>query len=241
MRAVTVSEYGAVPAVTDMPDPQPGPGQLLIRVEAAGVNPMDRQIAAGALQAMMPAQFPLILGSDLAGTVEAVSEGAVRFAPGEEVFGQLLVAPLGSAGTYADLVAVSEDAPLARVPRGLDPLVAAALPTAGATALSIVDALEPLTGKTLLLIGAAGGVGSFTTQLAANAGAQVIAIARADAADRLRAYGAEEVLDYTEAPVADSVRRAHPDGIDVLVDVVSDADGFAGRITIIALTPTGLS
>ena len=79
MRAVTVSEYGAAPALTDLAAPRPGPGPVLIRIEAAGVNPMDRQIAAGALQAMMPGQFPLILGSDLAGTVEAVSSfGADR-------------------------------------------------------------------------------------------------------------------------------------------------------------------
>jgi NADPH:quinone reductase-like Zn-dependent oxidoreductase len=241
MRAVTVSKYGGVPALTDMPDPQPGPGQLLIRVEAAGVNPMDRMIAAGALQATMPGQFPLILGSDLAGTIEALGEGARRFVPGENVFGQLLVAPLGSAGTYAERVAVSEAAPLARVPQGLDPLVAAALPTAGAAALEIVDSLEPLAGKTLLLVGAAGGIGSFATQLAANAGAHVIAVARADAAARLRAYGAEEVLDYTETPVVDSVRHTYPDGIDVLVDVVSDADGFAALASLVSPGGTALT
>jgi NADPH:quinone reductase len=171
MRAIAVNEYGAMPALMEVPDPQPGPGQVLIKVEAAGINPFDRMIADGALQPIGPARFPLVLGVDLAGIVEAVGEGAGRFAPGEEVFGQLLVAPWGSAGTYTERVAVSEDQPLARVPPGLDPVVAAALPTAGSAALEIVESLEPLSGKTAVLVGAAGGVGSFATQLAANAGA----------------------------------------------------------------------
>jgi NADPH:quinone reductase len=235
-----VSEYGAVPALMEVPDPQPGPGQVLLKVEAAGINPFDRMIADGALQAIGPARFPLVLGVDLAGIVEAVGEGADRFAPGEELFGQLLIAPWGSAGTYAERVAVSEDAPLARVPHGLDPLVAAALPTAGSTALEIVESLEPLTGKTALLVGAAGGVGSFATQLAANAGAYLLAVAGADAGDRLRSYGAAEVIDYTAGSVPDALRRAHPDGIDVLIDLASDADGFAELASLVRSGGTAL-
>ena len=186
MRAITVNEYGAAPALTEIPDPRPGPGQLLIKTEAAGMNPMDRTIANGGWKEVMPASFPLILGADLAGVVEAVGEGAGKFLPGDEVFGQLLIAPLGTAGTYAEYVAVTEDAPLARLPKGLEPGIAAALPTAGVTALEIVESVEPLTGKTVLIVGAAGGVGSFATQLAANAGAQVIAVAPAAADDRMR-------------------------------------------------------
>ena len=180
MRAITVNEYGAAPALTEVPDPHPGPGQVLIKVEAAGMNPMDRSMAAGAWKEQMPGSFPFVLGADLAGVVEAIGEGADRFKVGEEVFGQLIVAPLGSAGTYAEHVAVTENAPLARRPEGLDPIVAAALPTAGVTALQIVESLGQLTGKTILMVGAAGGVGSFAMQLAAQAGAHVIAVARAD-------------------------------------------------------------
>jgi len=116
MRAVTVSAYGAAPAITDLPDPAAGPGQVLIKVRAAGVNPMDRSIAEGQWQAMMPAVFPLILGADVVGVVDAVGEGTTRFSPGESVFGQLLIPPLGSAGTYAEYVAVSQDAPLVTMP-----------------------------------------------------------------------------------------------------------------------------
>jgi NADPH2:quinone reductase len=227
MRAITVSEYGAAPAVTELPDPKAGPGQILVKIRAAGVNPMDRAIAEGQWQSMMPAVFPLILGADLAGVVEAVGEQVSRFSPGDEVFGQLLIPPLGSAGTYAEHVSVTQDAPLARVPRTLETTTAAALPTAGGTALNLVEALGELTGKTMLIVGAAGGVGTFATQLAAQAGARVIASARSSDAARVRGYGAVETIDYDAVALPESVSTAHPEGIDVLVDLASDPAGFA--------------
>src|SRR5690348_10698533 len=205
MRAVTVTEYGATPAVAEMPTPQPGPGQVLIRLHAAGMNPMDRALASGAWKPM-PATFPMVLGVDGAGAVEQLGPGASRFSVGDDLFGQLLIAPLGSAGTYAEYVAVTEDAPLARVPGGLDDVVAAALPTAGGAGLALVALLEPLAGKTVLIVGAGGGVGSFA-QFAANAGASVIATVRVHDAERMRAYGATETIDYAAIDVPDAVRQ----------------------------------
>jgi len=241
MRAITVSQYGAIPALTEMPDPHPGPGQVLIKVKAAGINPMDRSVADGGWKARMPAVFPFILGFDVAGAVEAAGEGAVKFAVGEEVYGQLIVAPLGSAGTYAEYVAVTQDAPLARIPQGLDPAVAAALPTAGVTALEIVETIGSLVGKTALIVGAAGGVGSFVTQLAANAGGHLIAVVRVDANERMRAYGAAEMIDHTAVSVPDTIRRTHPDGIDVLIDLASDAGGFAALASLVRAGGTALT
>jgi len=148
VHAITDSEYGAPPTLTDLPDPKAGPGEILVKIRAAGVNPMDRSIAEGRMQAMMPATFPLILGADLAGVVQAVGEGTSRYSSGDEVFGQLLISPLGSAGTYAEYVAVPQDAPLARVPSNLDATIAASLPTPGGAALNLVDALGPLADKT---------------------------------------------------------------------------------------------
>jgi NADPH2:quinone reductase len=130
-------------------------------------------------------------------------------------------------------VAVAEDAPLARVPNGVDDVVAAALPTAGGAGLALVDLLEPLTDKTVLVVGAGGGVGSFATQFAANAGGNVIANVRDDDAERMRAYGAIETIDHTAVPLPDAVRRAHPDGIDALLDLVSDAPGFAAVASLV--------
>jgi len=155
MRAATVSAYGAAPEIADLPDPEPGPGQVLIKVRAAGVNPMDWSVAEGLWQAMMPATFPLILGADVAGVVDAVGEGTTRFSPGDTVFGQLLIPPLGSAGTYAEYVTVSQDAPLVPVPGDLDPVTAAALPTPAGAAFDLVESLGPLAGKTVLIVGAA--------------------------------------------------------------------------------------
>jgi NADPH:quinone reductase len=98
MRAVVVNEYGGTPAVAEVPTPQPGPGEVLIDLRAAGMNPMDRTLASGDWRPM-PATFPMVLGADGAGVVERVGEGATRFSAGQSVFGQLLIAPLGSAGT----------------------------------------------------------------------------------------------------------------------------------------------
>ena len=232
MRAITVTEYGATPAVAEMPTPEPGQGQVLLKLRAAGMNPMDRTLASGDWRPM-PATFPMVLGADCAGVVEKVGEAESRFSVGDDLFGQLLIPPLGSAGTYAEYVAVTEDAPLARVPAGLDDVVAAALPTAGGAGLALVDLLEPLSGKTVLIVGAGGGVGSFATQFAAKAGGNVIANAHARDAERMRAYGAAETVDHTEVPLLDAVQQAHPGGIDALIDVVSDAPSFAALASMV--------
>jgi NADPH:quinone reductase-like Zn-dependent oxidoreductase len=227
MKAVVVTEYGGSAEVLDVPAPDAQAGQVLIKVLAAGMNPMDRAIAAGGWQSVMPATFPMVLGADVAGTIEKAGDGSSRFAVGDAVMGQLLIPPLGSSGTYAEYVAVSADATLARVPSGMDAAVAASAPTVGMTGLSIVESLAPLDGKSVLIVGAAGGVGSFATQFAVAAGARVIANARAENAERMRAYGVAETVDRTRVPLPELIARSHPEGIDVLVDVASDADAFA--------------
>jgi NADPH2:quinone reductase len=232
MRAITVTQYGATPAVAEMPTPEPGPKQVLIKLRAAGMNPMDRTLASGAWKPM-PATFPMVLGADGAGVVEELGQGASRYSLGDDLFGQLFIAPLGSAGTYAEYVAVTEDAPLARVPSGLDDVVAAALPTAGGAGLGLVDLLEPLANKTVLIVGAGGGVGSFATQFAANSGGNVIANVRARDAERMRAYRATETIDHTVVALPDAVRQAHPDGIDVLIDLVNNAADFASLSSLV--------
>ena len=232
MRAITVTEYGATPAMAEIPTPEPGPGQILLKLRAAGMNPMDPVLASGDWKPM-PAAFPMVLGADGAGVVERLGEGESRFSVGDDLFGQLFLAPLGSAGTYAEYVAVTEDAPLARVPAELDDVLAAALPTAGGAALELVDLLEPLTGKTVLIVGAGGGVGSFAAQFAVNAGGEVIANVRGPDAKRMRSYGATQTIDHTEVSLVDAVRQAHPGGIDALLDLVSDASGFAALASLV--------
>lgn len=241
MQAVVVAEYGATADTIEMPAPAPQPGQILIKVLAAGMNPMDRAIAAGAWQSMMPATFPMVLGVDAAGTVEKVGSGASRFAVGDPVMGQLLSPPLGSSGTYAEYVAVNADSTLARVPSGMDAAVAASAPTAGMTGLSIIESLAPLDGKSVLIVGAAGGVGSFATQFAVGAGARVIGNVRAKNVDRMRVYGVAETIGRTTTPLPELVARTHPDGVDVLVDLASDAEGFAALAALVREGGTALT
>jgi NADPH:quinone reductase len=232
MRAVTVSRFGESPVLTQVTTPSAGPGQVLIRMSAAGMNPMDIKLASGEWRPA-PAVFPMVLGVDGAGVVEAAGEGTTRFGPGDEVFGRLFIPPIGASGTYAEYVAVTAEAPLARVPDGVDLVVAAAVPTAGLTGLSLVELVDPLDDQVVLIIGAAGGVRAFTTQFAVNGGARVIANIDAGAQDRMRSYGVRETIIHSKESVKDAVRKSHPDGVDVLIDLVSEAKAFASHATFV--------
>jgi NADPH:quinone reductase len=212
MRAVGVKDYGATPELLDVPKPAAGPGQVLVRVEAAGVNPVDAIIASGAYGRP---PLPLVMGVDFAGRVETVGEGVTRYAVGDPVFGR-------ADGTYAEYVVVDETGPLSPAPDAVELKTAAALPTAGLTALGILDAAGVRGGESLLLIGAAGGVGTFLTQLASAREARVVAVTRGDESVRLGLLGAAVTIDADAADVADQVRRREfPQGVDVLVDLVS--------------------
>jgi NADPH2:quinone reductase len=226
MRAIAISEYRADARLGEHSKPTAGPGQVLVKVEAAGMNPLDKAIASGAFSEVKPATFPLILGVDVAGVVEAVGDGPAPYSIGERVFGQLFAAPLGSSGAYADYVAIAADATVATVPSALSSEVAATLPTPGVTALQLARSLEPSAAKTIVVVGAGGAVGGFLTQLLFASGAQVLAVARPPQADRVRGYGAKQVLDADTSPT-DHIRRAATNGADALVDLVSDPDQFA--------------
>jgi NADPH:quinone reductase len=201
---------------------RPRRGQLLIRILAEPRSPAGPRPAS-----------PTVREADITGVVEDIGPGATRFARGDRVFGQLVIPPRGLFTSRAEAIVVSEDAPLAALPPGLDPMVAATLPTAAGTALDIVDLLEPLHGKTLLIVGDGDGIGSFATQFAANEGAHVIAQARPDDADRMRAYGAAETVDGSLPELMDTVSARHPDGIDALIDLASDAAAFADLVPLL--------
>ena len=226
MRAIAVSEYRSDAQLGEHDKPTAGPGQVLVKVQAAGMNPMDQAIASGAFSEVFPATFPLILGVDVAGIVEAIGEGAGPYSIGDRVFGQLLSPPLGSSGAYAEYVTVAADATVATVPDTVSSEIAATLPTPGVTALQLSRSIEPSTAKTIAVIGAGGAVGGFLTQLLVASGARVLAIALPPQADRVRGYGAQEVIDATATPI-DQIRRAAPKGIDTLIDLVSDPEKFA--------------
>lgn len=225
MRAVVITDFHTEPSLADLPVPKPGPGEVLVKIAAAGVNPFDWKVIEGAMRESVHHEFPLVLGSDGAGIVVSTGESGLtdpRFEPGERVFGQFMDVERGR-GSYAEY-AVTKATKLARLPEKLDFPTAAALPTAGAAAHDFVEGTGAGPGQCLLVNGASGGVGQATVQLAAGQGIRVIATADPDTADLLRELGAVEIVDFTEAPTADQVRAAHPDGIDAVIDLVSTSE-----------------
>ncbi|WBB80510.1 NADP-dependent oxidoreductase [Micromonospora sp. WMMD882] len=178
MRAVLLHEYGdpTLLRVADQPEPTAGPGQLLVRVAAAAVNPVDLQVRSGEHAAHVRVPFPMILGWDLAGTVVQVGAGVSAFAPGDPVVAMSAQMATG-VGTYAELVAL-DAALVAPAPRSVPLAHAAALPLAGLTAEQALDVLDLPAGRTLLVTGAAGSVGGFVVELARTRGLEVIAHGR---------------------------------------------------------------
>jgi NADPH:quinone reductase len=225
MRAVAVARFHAPPEVMDLPVPSIGPGELLVRVAFAGVNPLDWKIGDGFYDGSRPHVFPLVLGVDAAGTVEEVGSGVTGIRIGERVFGHFLHNPVGT-GTYAEVAPVPEGIAVGRIPEGWKTEEAAALPTAGMTALACLDVLALVPGTSLVIVGASGGVGSYATALAAARGVKVIAVARTASAARLRSLGAQEVIDPSEGKAMAEVSQIHPGGVDGLLDLMSDAAGF---------------
>ena len=165
MRAVAISEYGAEPAVTQVPEPEAGVDDLLIKIQAAGVDPDGPVDRRGAWQAQIPAAFPMIIGSDFAGVVEAVGERVTRFSRGEEVFGQSIVAPLGSAGTYAEYVGAVRRGASCPAPQGRRAERRRRVYRPGGHGASDRRRARAASREDRGDRGAAGGVGSFATQL----------------------------------------------------------------------------
>jgi NADPH:quinone reductase-like Zn-dependent oxidoreductase len=213
-RAVRFDEYGDVNVlkVVDVQDPTPGPGQLLIRVKAAGINPGEAKIRQGLLHERWPSTFPSGQGSDLAGVVEAVGDGVSGFAAGDEVIGFT-----DDRSSQAELVVIDAENATRR-PAGVPWEVAGALFVVGATAWAAVRAVDLSDSDTVVVSGAAGGVGSLAVQLARRTGATVIGLASEPNHEWLRSHGVIP-LTYGDG-VADRIREAAPDGVDALLDLV---------------------
>lgn len=219
MRAVTYSAFSddlSTLEVRDLDTPKVGPGSVLIEVRAAGVNPVDWKVMAGGLDGLMDTVFPVVPGWDVAGTVVAVGPDTPDFAVGDEVMAYARKDVVG-AGTFAEQVAVAAWS-VARKPAALTWEQAAGLPLAGGTALRTLDVLGVGDGETVLVHGAAGGVGSLAVQIAVARGARVIGTASERNHDWLRGLGAEPVT-YGDG-LADRVRALAPDGVDAVADFV---------------------
>ncbi|WP_439678489.1 NADP-dependent oxidoreductase [Embleya sp. MST-111070] len=234
MRAVTYSAYGTDNsglAVREVSDPKCGPGQVLIAVRAAGVNPVDWKLMAGGLDGMLDAVFPVIPGWDVAGVVVARGPDTPEFEIDDEVMSYARK-DMVHGGTYAELVAVTAGS-VARKPAALDWAGAAGLPLAGLTALRTLERLDIGGGQTLLIHAAAGGVGSLAVQIARERGARVIGTASERNHDFVRGLGAEPVV-YGDG-LAERVRELAPEGITAVADFV----GGQLDTTLAVLAPGG--
>lgn len=213
MQAYVFTQYGGPENQEhrDLPTPEPGPSEVRIAVRAAGVNPVDWKIRAGALGTSN--DVPAVLGVEAAGVVEAVGQDVDGFAIGDEVFGSTAT---GSGG-YAQQALLSAAA-TARKPAGLPFTTAAVLPVAAATAYDGIAQLELDAGQTLLINGIGGGVGVVAAQLARDRDITVIGTASQDKRELVESLGAIQI-GYGDG-VADRVRQILPDGVDAILDLV---------------------
>lgn len=224
MKALTLNDYGTADELTEteLPDPKVGPDEVLIRVRAVGVNPVDWKLASGGLDAIIEARFPLVPGWDVAGVVEATGLDAPEYRVGDQVYGYVRK-DWAQNGTYAELVSANVRM-IAHKPYALDWSEAAGVPLAALTALQSIDRVVPVSGETALIHAAAGGVGSFAVQIARARGVRVIGTASEHNHDYLRSLGAEPVT-YGEG-LTDRVRALAPEGVDAVFDFVGgDAVG----------------
>lgn len=239
MKALVLARYGGPNAMElrEVPAPRPGPGEVLVRVHAAGLNPVDFKIREGKLKAVQRYPLPAIMGNELAGVVEACGEGVSRFAPGERVFARV---PKDSMGAFAEYAVLPETV-VAVMPASLDFDAAAGIPLAGLTALQALrDELHLRPGSRVFIPGGAGGVGTFAIQIAKWLGAEVTTTASPRGRALVERLGADVVIDYTTQRFEEHVRDM--DGVFDLIggDTLLKSFGVVkpgGKVVSIAAMP----
>ena len=230
MKTLRIHRYGAASEMKleDAPIPQHGPNDVLIRVAASGVNPIDWKVRAGMLAERMPFPMPLTLGWECAGTVEAVGAEVSAFKPGDTVYS---MPEFSRGGTYAEYVAI-DAAQVALMPRSLSFGVAASMPMTALAAWTAVENAQIQPGQRVLVHGGAGGVGSLLIQLAKAAGAHVTTTVSAQNAALAKSLGADHIIDYQST---DFASQAHD--MNVVFDTIGGATQEASWGT---LTPGGM-
>ncbi len=216
MKAIIVEHRGEAGSLKDVPVPRPGTHEILVRVAAAGVNPIDWKSRDRGDRSL-----PFVLGQDFAGIVSELGDGVTKYREGERVFGIA-----HEHGAYAEYTLVPEDdrtQPIAKIPDSVGDADAAALPTAGLTALASMEALHVAKDTTLLVLGATGGVGGFAVQMARDRVARVIGTGRSSNEGFALSLGVNEFVPYDRQNVVEAVKAAHPDGIDAALDLVDSA------------------
>lgn len=221
MKAVVLKDWDQPLSVADAQKPVPGPGEVRVRIEAASVNGFDLSVAANRLKGAVEHRFPVVLGKDFAGTVDAVAADVTGYAVGDRVFGVVTKDFMGD-GSFAEYVTVPVAVGIAKLPETVSFTDGAALGLAGTAAVDVVDAADIREGATVLVIGATGGVGQQALQLAVRVGATVTATASSPEETALvTRLGAAHTVDYKE-DVAAQVRALHPEGVDVVLHFAGD-------------------
>jgi NADPH:quinone reductase-like Zn-dependent oxidoreductase len=226
MKAIVVHEYGGpeVLKFEEYPDPVAGPGEVLVRVAAASFNPIDYKRRAGLTKDFYPLKFPGLIGVDVAGTVAKIGPGVEGFSVGDQVFAM-------ADNTYAELCVVKA-AVLAKIPKGLDLIEAAALPLVAVTGNQLLAATEVKGGQTVLVVGAAGGVGRSAVFTAKERGATVIAGVLKRQMDGAKSFGADQVI-----ATDDDTAIANLPPLDAVADTV---DGRTAEKLIARVKPGGV-
>ena len=229
MKALQIGGYGQTARLAEVPAPESGPGEVVVRIAAAALNPLDVKLAAGHVKDVFPVEFPYTIGTDLAGSVTAVGPDVASWNVGDRVVAR--TSPVAG-GAVAEFAVVPADQ-LTSAPTSIPLTVAAGIGTAAATAWQIVHEMGDVRpGRTVLVHAGAGGVGSFAVQLAHRAGARVIATASATGAEIVRRLGADEVIDYSTTDF-----RTVASDVDVVVDAVG---GEVELASLDVLKPGGL-
>jgi NADPH:quinone reductase-like Zn-dependent oxidoreductase len=231
VRAFAYKEFGGEGSVQELPIPEPGEREVRVKVDAAAFNPMDVFVVKGYLKDRAKHEFPLVPGLDFAGTVDAVGPGVEGLKNGDPVFGVVgkNVYGRGSMGEYV----IASAATVAKRPADLDSVKGAALPLAGVSALMCVEAAAVKSGDKTVVVGAGGGIGSIAVQLAAKRGAHVIGVASGEKESYVRGLGAKEFIDYRNGNVAAAIKSAHPDGVEAIIDTISDATGLTKLLELV--------
>ncbi len=220
MQAIVVEHLGEAGTLREIPAPQPGPDEILVRITAAGVNPVDWKMRDAGRKPM-----PFVLGQDFAGVVSDVGNNVNEYKQGERIFGIAR-----KHGAYAQFTIVPQNShaePIAHIPPDVGDADAAALPTAGLTALAALDMMGLRDGQTLVIVGVTGGVGSFAAQIAKSRGARVIGTGHSGHERDARDIGVDEFIAYDTQSVPDAVKAKVPGGADAVLDVVNDGGGTA--------------
>ncbi|MDZ7680283.1 MAG: NADP-dependent oxidoreductase [Fodinibius sp.] len=218
MKAAYFEEFGELDQIQTgtLDRPEPGEGEVLVRVKSAGVNPVDAAVARGMLNEVIPAQFPAIPGWDMAGVVETRGHAARRFEQGDQVYAYAR-RPIVQHGTFAEYVAIPESY-LARKPESISMEASGGIPLVGLTAYQSLFQFGNLQeGQTLLVLGGSGGVGTMAIQLAKWAGATVIGVASESNHEYMQELGADETLNYSIGDVGKAVEAVAPNGVDFIL------------------------